>query len=109
MTTLLAWQDRLTEPEVEERPVRRQALSLYLEPSRGQAWPEVVSDCSQAREVRDLTSLHPPLTPGIFQARSWKSIPRTPALTDRRRLRDIPRIFIFHGSTLKTYFKEWNR
>merc|ERR1711874_268876 len=50
-------EDRLTEPEMEERPVRRQALSLYLEPSRGQSWPQLVSSSSRASELRELRDL----------------------------------------------------
>ena len=115
---IACWQDRSPEPEVEERPGRRrEAISLYLEPTRGQDWPRPVSPSSRDRERRDLArnvrllshlTSRPPLT-GILQTRSWKSSQRTPALTDRRTLRDIPRIFIFHGSTLKNYFKGWNR
>ena len=45
----------MTEPEIEERPVkRREVLSLYLEPTRGQEWPRLMSPSSRDRELRDL-------------------------------------------------------
>ena len=74
--------------------------------------PRVSEYVVQHSQLRDITRNVTRTTSGLslsvkyFQTRSWTSTPRTPA---RSRLSEAPRIFIFHGSTLKDYLKCWDR
>ena len=48
----------------------------------------------------------------FVQTKSWRSAPpsspTSTADTAKFRFSEIPKIFIYHGSTLKSYFKSWN-
>merc|ERR1719392_448404 len=84
--------------EVPLRPVRRrQGLSathsLYLDHSPSMDWAQL-SHSTADTQLREITR----------NTRSWKPTPMTPLLKDGT-MRNIPKIFIFHGSTVKKYFK----
>ena len=101
-----------------EGPVRRQQTQSWQETVEYRRYYESLSHSTFDQNNRDLTRkvglilIKDLETLEIVQTKSWRSAPpsspTTTADTAKFRFSEIPKIFIYHGSTLKTYFKSWN-